>query len=166
MNVEVQEILVRKNITVDAPLEHVFKVFTEQQDTWWPRSHHIGSCEQFTAMMEPRTGGRWYERGADGSECNWGRVLAWEPPRRLLLAWDINADWKYEEGLGTEVEVSFVPESSERTRVLLEHRKLERYGDKAEMMRSVFESEGAWSGMLVTFAKVAAQPAPVVSHAG
>jgi uncharacterized protein YndB with AHSA1/START domain len=155
MTVEMQHMSVRKTITVNAPVEHVFAVFTGKQDSWWPRPHHIGTCEQFTAVLEPRVGGRWYERGDDGSECNWGRVLAWEPPHRVVLSWDINADWKYDPGLGTEVEVKFYAESAERTRVELEHRKLERFGDRAEMMRALFDSDEAWTGTLQMFAKKA-----------
>jgi uncharacterized protein YndB with AHSA1/START domain len=155
MSVEVQNILVRKSLSVNAPLAHVFAVFTERHDTWWPRSHHIGAHAEFTAIMETRVGGRWYERGADGSECDWGRVLAWEPPHRVLLSWDLSSDWKYDPTIGTEVEVTFSAESADITRVVLEHRKLERYGDKAEMMRAMFESPGAGSDMLQAFAKVA-----------
>jgi uncharacterized protein YndB with AHSA1/START domain len=155
MNATVQDILVRKNIVVNAPQDHVFRTFTERIDTWWPRTHHIGGKEPFTAILEPRAGGRWFERAGDGSECNWGRVLEWHPHERVLLAWDINADWQYQEGFGTEVEVQFVAEGKERTRVVLEHRKLERFGDKAEMMRALFESEGAWIGTLAALAQAA-----------
>jgi uncharacterized protein YndB with AHSA1/START domain len=155
MTLEVQNVLVRKKLIVNAPREHVFNIFTEGQNTWWPRSHHIGSYPEFTAILEPKVGGRWYERGADGSECNWGSVLAWEPPRRVVLSWDINSDWKYDAGLKTEVEINFIEEDKARTRVELEHRKLERYGDKAEMMRALFEGEGAWVSMLAAMAKVA-----------
>jgi len=155
MSVEVQDILVRKSIVVNAPKDHVFKTFTERIDTWWPRSHHIGGREAFNAILEPRAGGRWFERGDDGSECLWGKVLAWEPTDRVLLAWEINPEWKHEPGLGTEVEVRFIAEAKEKTRVVLEHRKLERFGDKAEMMRQVFESENAWQGMLAAMAQAA-----------
>jgi uncharacterized protein YndB with AHSA1/START domain len=155
MSVEVQGILVRKSIIVNAPRDHVFRTFTERIDAWWPRPHHIGGKEPFTAILEPRAGGRWFERAHDGAECDWGRVLAWEPPSRVLLAWEINADWKYQAGLGTEVEVQFVPDGKERTRVLLEHRKLERFGDKAEMMRAMFDGEGAWTDTLAAMAKAA-----------
>ena len=154
MNVAVKDILVRKSIVVNAPKDHVFKTFTERIDTWWPRAHHIGGKEPFAAIMEPRKGGRWFERADDGTECDWGRVLAWDPTDRVLLAWDINAEFKYQKDFGTEVEVTFVSESKERTRVVLEHRKLERYGDKAEMMHVLFESEGAWIGTLTAFANV------------
>jgi hypothetical protein len=143
MSVEVQDILVRKTIVVNAPKDHVFRTFTERFDTWWPRSHHIGK-EPFAAILEPRAGGRWFERAGDGAECEWGHVIAWEPPERVLLAWDLNSEWKYE-----------AAEGRERTRVVLEHRKLERYGDKAEMMRALFDGQGAWGDILDSFVKAA-----------
>jgi uncharacterized protein YndB with AHSA1/START domain len=155
MTVTVKDILVRKSIVVNAPRDHVFRTFTERFDTWWPRSHHIGARDAFTAIIEPRAGGRWYERGDDGSECEWGHVIDWSPPERVLLAWDLDPEWKFQAGLGTEVEVRFIAESAERTRVVLEHRKLDRYGDKAEMMRAVFDAENAWSGLLRSMAEAA-----------
>jgi len=155
MSVAVQDLLVRKSIVVNAPQDHVFRTFTERIDTWWPRPHHIGGKEPFTAILEPRAGGRWFERAHDGSECDWGRVLAWEPPGRVLLAWEINTEWKHQAGLGTEVEVRFIAEDRERTRVVLEHRKLERYGDKAGMMRAMFDGEGAWGDTLAAMARQA-----------
>lgn len=155
MTAAIQDVLVRKSIVVNAPQAHVFETFTKDIDTWWPRAHHIGGKEPFTAIIEPRAGGRWFERAGDGSECQWGHVLAWEPPRRVLLAWDINADWQYQRGLGTEVEVQFLSEGPEKTRVVLEHRKLERFGDKAEMMRAMFDGEGAWGSTLEALAKAA-----------
>src|SRR4051794_8206613 len=87
---------VRREITVQASPERAFAVFTVQVDTWWPRSHHVGAAEMAEAVIEPRAGGRWYERGVDGSRCDWGDVLAWEPPHRLLLSWQIGGGW----GLG------------------------------------------------------------------
>jgi uncharacterized protein YndB with AHSA1/START domain len=159
MTVAVQNLLVRKTIVVNAPQAHVFDTFTKNIDAWWPRNHHIGGKDPFTAIMEPRAGGRWFERAHDGSECQWGHVIAWEPPKRVLLAWDINADWKYQRGFGTEVEVQFVSEGPGKTRVILEHRKLERFGDKAEMMRAMFDGEGAWGATLEAFAKAAAKGA-------
>jgi uncharacterized protein YndB with AHSA1/START domain len=155
MNAIAQNILVRKNVVVNAPRDHVFRTFTERIDTWWPRPHHIGGKEPFTAILEPRAGGRWFERAHDGSECDWGRVLAWEPTGRLLLSWDIGADWQYQPGLGTEVEVLFTAEGAGRTRVVLEHRKLERYGDKAEAMRALFDSADAWQGTLAAMGRAA-----------
>lgn len=155
MNTAVREIMVRKSVVVNAPVAHVFAVFTEGHDSWWPRDHHIGDCKEFTAILEPRVGGRWFERGDDGSECDWGRVLAWDPPHRLVVSWDIGADWKPDPSLGTEVEITFIAEGVQRTRVELAHRKLERYGDKAERMRAMFESDGAWAATLATMAKAA-----------
>jgi uncharacterized protein YndB with AHSA1/START domain len=147
---------VRKAVTVDAPVEHVFRVFTEEHGKWWPlNTHHIGEVAAATAVIEPYVGGRWYERGVDGTECVWGRVLVWEPPHRLVLAWQITADWRYDLTLQTEVEVTFVEDGSGRTRLELEHRHLDRYRDQAGMMRSIFDSEGGWTGILVRFTRAA-----------
>ncbi|MCM5682739.1 SRPBCC family protein [Schlegelella sp. S2-27] len=148
MNVAVQNILVRKTVTIEAPAAHVFSVFVERIDAWWPRKNRIGRTESFVATIEPRVGGRWYERGDDGSECDWGVVLAWEPPHRLLLSWNIDAQWQYNPSFVTEVEVRFVEQTPEFTRVELEHRKLERYAESAETMRGIFDSEQGWHGTL------------------
>lgn len=151
---------VRKSISVAAPREVAFRVFTEQWDRWWPlATHHIGQTPAAAAVLEPRVGGRWYERGTDGVECLWGRVLAWEPPARLVLTWEISADFQPDPSLRTEVEVRFVAESPERTRVELEHRLLDRYGARAGDMRSTFDSENGWSAMLAAFAARAEQAA-------
>ncbi len=84
---------VRKALMVEASAERAFRVFTEKLGAWWPvATHHIGKVPARTVMIEPREGGRWYEQGEDGSECNWGRVLVWDPPRRLVLAWQITSD--------------------------------------------------------------------------
>ena len=155
MSETVRNILVRKSTVVNAPLAFLFEFFTRRQNEWWPRNHHIGGKEPFTAIMEPRAGGRWYERADDGSECGWGKVLVWEPPVRVVFTWDIGADWKYDPSLGTEVELTFAAEGPECTRVRLEHRKLERYADKAETMRAMFDSEDAWPATLSAFAKAA-----------
>jgi uncharacterized protein YndB with AHSA1/START domain len=156
MSAVVQDILVRKSITVDASQEHVFRTFVERMDAWWPRSHHIGK-EPFTVVMDPRAGGRWCERDGEGQLTHWGHVIAYEPPARVVLAWDLNTEWKFQAGLDTEVEVTFERVGPNRTRVVLEHRKLERYGDKAEMMRDLFDKPDAWQGILEAFAKVAVQ---------
>ena len=110
--------------------------------------------EMEEAVMEPRQGGRWYERDVDGSECSWGKVLVWEPPSRLVLAWQITGEWAYDEELLTEVEVRFVPEGPDRTRVELEHRGLDAYGDAMEQMRDQFDS--GWPGILQGFGAAAA----------
>ena len=122
---------VRTTITVAAPQERAFTMFTEGFNEWWPRTHKIGPAELAEAVLEGREGGRWYERDTDGSECEWGRVLVWEPPSRLVLAWQISGEWAYDANLLTEVEVSFVAEGENRTRVELEHRGLDAFGDQS-----------------------------------
>jgi hypothetical protein len=108
MTVAVQNILVRKNIVVLAPRAHVFKTFTERIDTWWPRDHHIGGKDPYVAIIEPRAGGRWFERApTTAPECAGARSSP-GAHRAPLLTWDINGEWKYQEGFGSEVEVRFV----------------------------------------------------------
>lgn len=147
---------VSKSVTVNAPVDVAWRVFTEKMSSWWPlTSHKIGAVAAVEAIVEPRVGGRWYERGEDGSTCDWGRVLVWEPPARLVLTWDITADWRHDANLATEVEVRFIADGA-RTRVELEHRHLDRYGPRHDEMRGVFESEGGWAGLLGAFARAAA----------
>jgi len=146
---------VRKDLTIKTSPAHAFRTFTELFDQWWPRSHHIGKAELKKVVLEPAQGGRWYEIGVDGSECNWGRVLVWDPPARLILAWQINADWQYDPRLVTEVEVNFVAEGPNLTRFTLEHRNIEKFGIRAQEMWNAFDSEGGWTGILNTFAKLA-----------
>ena len=143
---------VRKQMVVEAPQERAFRVFTENIDRWWPRQHKIGKADMKAAVLEPRENGRWYEVGVDGSECTWGKVLAWEPPRRLVLAWQISAQWQYDAALVTEVEVTFTPEGPQRTRVELEHRNLERHGDGWEQMRDSVAAPDGWGSGLQRFA--------------
>ena len=145
-------VFVRKEITVEASQARAFDVFTREHGAWWPlATHHIGSAAAETAIIEPHAGGRWFERAADGSECDWGRVLVWDPPGRLVLAWEISADWKHDEEIDTEVEVRFVSLGPARTRVELEHRRLDRYGAAAEQMRGIFDSENGWTNILRLF---------------
>ncbi|PTL86008.1 ATPase [Vitiosangium sp. GDMCC 1.1324] len=151
-----EPVSVKKEIVVEAPQERAFRVFTEGIGRWWPREHHIGKAELKEVVLEPRVGGRWFERGVDGSECLWGKVLVYEPPRRVVLAWQINAQWQYDETFSTEVEVLFSPEGPKRTRVELEHRDLERFGDQQETIRKAFESGGGWAGILAEYQKLAA----------
>ncbi len=146
---------VRKVIFVRAPPVVAWRVFTAKIGVWWPlAAYKIGKAKAVDAVIEPRVGGRWYERGDDGSTCDWGSVLTWEPPVRLVLSWDITADWQYDATLKTEVEVRFAPEGS-GTRVELEHRRLDRYGPRREEMRRVFDTEGDWGRLLALFASTA-----------
>jgi len=144
---------IRKEIIVECPQERAFRVFTQRIDAWWPREHHIGKVEMQSAVIEEKVGGRVYERGVDGSECEWGKVLLWEPPQRFVWSWQISASWQYDPELITEVEVKFTPEGAKRTRVVLEHRNLERYGDAAVEIRKMLDQ--GWAGTMPLFAAVA-----------
>jgi uncharacterized protein YndB with AHSA1/START domain len=142
---------VRKRTRVNADPSRAFEVFTAGMTRWWPREHSINKSPIQDIILEPRVGGRWMERGEDGSECQWGKVLAWEPPARLVLAWQINAQWQYDPELVTEVEVRF-SQDGDGTLVEVEHR-LDGYGEAAEQMRQVFDGPAAWQGTLQRFAK-------------
>ena len=149
--------LVRKNVFVKTTPQRAFEVFTNEMSTWWPLvSHNISKVEAKDAVVEPFVGGRWFERGVDGSECDWGHVLAWDPPGRVVLAWQLNAAFQHDTALLTEVEVRFTPENG-GTRVDLEHRLLRNYGARAEEMKKTFEEPAAWSGILTAFASRAAR---------
>jgi uncharacterized protein YndB with AHSA1/START domain len=148
---------VRKVVAVQAPPAVAWRVFTEKMGAWWPlATHKIGKVKAVDAVIEPRVGGRWYERGDDGGTCEWGRVLSWEPHTRLVLSWEITADWKHDPKLQTEVEVRFIDEGKNGTRVELEHRHLDRYGARRDEMRGIFDSDGGWGGLLASFARAAA----------
>jgi uncharacterized protein YndB with AHSA1/START domain len=150
---------VRKALLVHAPPAVAWRVFTEKIGTWWPLAvYKIGKVNAVDAVIEPHVGGRWYERGEDGSSCDWGSVLVWEPPARLVLSWDITADWQYDPALKTEVEVRFVAEGR-ATRVELEHRRLDRFGTRRDEMRRIFETEGDWGRLLALFARIAEESA-------
>ena len=155
MTEQATDLTVRKRIVVEAPQERAFAVFSEQMGSWWPLdTKSIGSAEAQTAILEPHAGGRWYERGVDGSECDWGRVIAYEAPARLVLNWQISADWRYDPNINSEVEVRFIAEAETRTRVELEHRNLvEAYGDAAEQVYGIFDSPDGWNSLLDCYAR-------------
>ena len=144
---------VRKTLTVHASVDHAFKVFTEGFDGWWPRGHHIGKQPMKKAVLEPRLGGRCYGQSADGTDADWGSVLVWEPPRRLVIAWQITPDWQYEPDLAkcSEVEVRFMPERDDVTRVELEHRHFEKHGAGGDSIREAVGGPGGWGGILELF---------------
>ena len=146
-----------RSVRVAATPARAFEVFSTGIARWWIPTHSIlaSKSPQASVTIEPRVGGRWYERGEDGSECDWGHVLAWEPPRRLLLAWQLDAQWDFDPALVTEVEVRFDAEPGGGTTVTLEHRCLERYGAGAESARSGLASESGWSGLLERYRQVA-----------
>jgi uncharacterized protein YndB with AHSA1/START domain len=146
---------VRMSIVVDAPADRAFRVFTEEIGSWWPPEHHILAAPLASMVFEPREGGHVYDVGEDGSECHWGRVLAYEPPHRVVISWDISVQWEIETDPAktSEVEVRFVPEDADRTRVELEHRHLERHGDGWEGMRDALGSPEGWGVGLGRFAR-------------
>ena len=144
---------VRKSLLVKADVARSFQVFTDRIGSWWPRSKSINSAPLAAVIIEPRTGGRWYERGEDGSECEWGKVLQWDPPARLVLAWQIDGQWKYNPGCVTEVELNFTAISDRETRVELEHRHLERLGANAPAIREMLNS--GWGGILDLYGQLA-----------
>lgn len=144
-------------VTVALPVERAFAFFTESFGAWWPAAYHIGEADMADAVLEPYVGGRWFERGVDGTECDWGRVLVWEPPHRLVVTWQISGHWKFDADpdRASEIEVRFVAEGPDRTRVDLEHRHLDRLVE-GEAMRTVIEqSGGGWSTVLQQFATAA-----------
>jgi activator of Hsp90 ATPase-like protein len=143
---------VRKSVRVNADVARAFEVFTAKFTRWWPRSHHIGKAPMKEAVMEPRVGGRWYEIDEDGSECEWGKVLAWEPPGRVLLAWQIGSQFRYDPTKVSEVEIRFTLESPGVTLVELEHRHLERLGAEADDLRRKVDAPNGWTAILDHYA--------------
>ena len=147
----------RRSITVEATPERAFAVFTAGFQSWWPiASHHIGEQDAVAVILEARTGGRWFERAADGTECEWGSVIACEPPSRLVLAWHLTPEWVYDPdpANATEVEVTFTAEG-DGTLVELEHRGFEKHGDAGAKMRELVSAPGGWNDLLQMFAKQA-----------
>jgi uncharacterized protein YndB with AHSA1/START domain len=145
---------VRKSVTVNADPETAFEIFTADFDSWWPRSHHLGQTPMTKGIIEGRKGGRCYTEHEDGSEVDWGTVLAWEPPGRVVFSWQIAADWKCEPDLSkaSEVEIRFTSAGVGKTRVDLEHRHFERMTTGGEAMRAGVNAEGGWGSLLQMFA--------------
>jgi uncharacterized protein YndB with AHSA1/START domain len=158
MTMQTVDTVVRRSIVVDAPIDRAFSVFTDGIDSWWPREHTIGSAPLAEMVLEQRVGGRAYGRDVEGGESDWGRVLIYEPPQRVVVSWDIDLTWKREldPAKASEFEVRFTAEGPERTRVELEHRHLERHGEGWEQMRDAVGSPGGWNSGLEAFAKAAA----------
>ncbi len=157
MTMQTADTSVRTSIVVDAPIERAFSVFTEGIASWWPPEHHILESELAEMVFEPREGGHVYDRGVDGSECRWARVLAYEPPNRVVISWDISPRWQLETDpeKTSEIEVRFVAEGSARTSVELEHSKLERHGEGWEQMRDAVGSPDGWQVGMKRFAQAA-----------
>jgi uncharacterized protein YndB with AHSA1/START domain len=154
MTMPMTDTSVRSSIVVEAPAERAFRIFTDEIGTWWPPDHHILAGELAEMVFEPRVGGRIVDRATDGTECAWGRVLAYDPPERVVFSWDISLQWQIETDPSrtSEVEVRFVPEGPSRTRVELEHRHLDRHGDGWEQMRTAVGAQNGWDLGLERFA--------------
>jgi uncharacterized protein YndB with AHSA1/START domain len=155
MSTQAADTTVQTQVVVEAPIERAFRVFTEDFGSFKPPEHNLLDVEIAETVFEPRVGGHLYDRGVDGSECRWARVLAYEPPDRVVVSWDINPQWQIETDLQktSEVEVRFISETPERTRVELEHRNLDRHGDGWEGVREGVRGEGGWPLYLQRFAE-------------
>ena len=158
MNTAAEATSIRHEVVVEAPIERAFSVFTEGFGRFKPPEHNLLEADIAETVFEPRVGGHIIDRGVDGSECRWARVLAYEPPNRVLFSWDISPYWQIESDTEktSEVEVRFVAEGPERTRVQLEHRNLDRHGEGWEGVSGAVDSDGGWPLYLQRFAEVAA----------
>lgn len=161
MQVGAQPEPVRRSVRVKAIPERAFKVFAEQMDSWWPKSHHIGSSPMKGIVVEGRPGGAIYTVQEDGTNCPWASVVAWEPPQRFVFAWHVTPAWGYEPDVtrASEVEVLFTAADNGTTLVELEHRHFERHGEGWETMRAAVGSEGGWNGVLAEYAARAGESA-------
>lgn len=148
--------IVRRTVTVAATQQHAFDVFTAKLGSWWPTEFSIGEADMADFILELRVGGRWYEVGVDGTECETGRVTAFEPPERLVLAWHLNGSMQYDPdpAHASEVEIRFIADTPAQTTVQLEHRGLDRHDGSAAVLGMV-ESPRGWSYLLGVFAEYA-----------
>ena len=160
-------VIVRKAIRVNLPVQRAFSVFVEHMEAWWPSTHHIGKTPFEAIFVEPRVGGRWYERDVEGRLSDWGTVLAWDPPHRLTLSWHAGPGHDAEEWVcdpdlakASEVEIRFTEEEPGTTLVQLEHGKLERHGEGYEKLGDIFDGTGAWAAILACYAQVANRELP------
>jgi uncharacterized protein YndB with AHSA1/START domain len=155
MTTQAEQTSIQTEVVVDAPQDRAFRVFTERFDAIKPRDHNMLEVDIAESVFEARAGGSVYDRGVDGSECRWGRVLAYEPPERIVFSWDISPQWQLETDLqkASEVEVRFIAESPERTRVELEHRNLDRHGDGWAGLREAVGGDQGWPLYLSRYAE-------------
>jgi uncharacterized protein YndB with AHSA1/START domain len=160
MTTKTSETAVQASVVVAAPIDKAFSIFTDGIGSWWPPEHHLLQGELAEMVFEPRVGGHVYDRATDGTECRWARVLAYEPPHRFVISWDISLQWEIETDPArcSEIEVRFVEEGPSQTRVELEHRHLDRHGDGFEAMRDAVGSPDGWGVGLRRFAERVARP--------
>ncbi len=150
---------VQRSVTVDVPIERAFNVFTQDFGRFKPPEHNLLRVAIAETVFEARIGGSVYDRGVDGSECRWARVLRYEPPHRVVISWDISPSWQIETDPDrtSEVDVRFIAETPERTRVELEHRHLDRHGEAWESVRDGVEGDQGWPLYLARFADLLAE---------
>jgi uncharacterized protein YndB with AHSA1/START domain len=158
--------VVKKSLLVACSQEHAFRIFTEHMGRWWPATHHVGDTPFRDVIVEPRTGGRWYEIDVKERQGAWGHVLAWEPPHRVVLSWHLNAKFAFDPELAraSEIHVQFVPAGTGQTRLEFEHRGIERHGEGYQALRDMLDN--GWVTVLAEFAKAAEAPARGPASAG
>ena len=158
MNTQASDATIRNSVVVEAPIERAFSVFTNDFGSFKPREHNLLQVEIAETVFEAHVGGNIYDRGVDGSECRWARVLAYEPPNRVVFSWDISPYWQIETdpGKASEVEVRFIADTPDRTRVELEHRNIDRHGDGWEGTREAIGGDQGWPLYLDRFANLIA----------
>jgi uncharacterized protein YndB with AHSA1/START domain len=152
------ETTVRASVVVNASIEHAFRVFTADMSSWWPKTHHIADAPMVATILEPRVGGRWYELGDDDSTCEWGIVLAWDPPRHVAVSWHLDGDFRLDHAPGhaSRVDVWFRERAERETLVELEHSGLDHHGTGWQRLRDRVSAPGGWSSILAEFAQLAA----------
>lgn len=151
MSAAPDDVLVRKELFINATPQRCFDVFTKHMGTWWPlATHHIGKADAKDVGIESHVGGRVFEIGVDGTECVWGHVSAWDPPGRFAFSWELDADFKADATIKSEVDVRFTAENG-GTRMDLVHGGMRSYGARAEELRAILDGPGGWSGMLESF---------------
>ena len=141
--------------TVNVDRERAFALFTGSFGAWWPRQYHIGAAEVADVVLEPVEGGRWFERGVDGSECDWGRVLVWEAPERIVFTWQIGGDWRFDPdpAHASEIEVRFHADGPEQTTVEVEHRQFDRLVGGEGVYNAIEHGGGGWVALLAAYAQ-------------
>jgi uncharacterized protein YndB with AHSA1/START domain len=145
---------IRKQIVIDAPIERAFVVFTEHFGDFKPPEHNLLAAAIAETVFEPHVGGHIYDRAIDGRECHWARVLAYEPPDRVVFSWDIGPQWQIvtDPEQTSEVEVRFIAETTQRTRVELEHRNIDQHGPGWESVRDGVDDDAGWPLYLARYA--------------
>jgi uncharacterized protein YndB with AHSA1/START domain len=154
--------VVKKTLLLNCPRDHAFQLFTQNMGRWWPETHHVGEVPFRDILIEPHAGGRWYEVNVKNEEGLWGHVLAWEPPRRVVLSWHLDATFKFNPDLAraSELDISFHALPENKVRVEVEHRHIERHGEGYEKLREMLD--GGWIGVLGEFVKYADPAASAV----